>query len=205
MFQVQKELKLLKKKVGKFLYINLISFNKQIDEETLKQKKDDKINILEEERDYFRAEALRLDKHCKDQQRVIEEIKFKNKILSEDRDYYEEFVIETKKENKALKTELIGFYANNKAHFSPKQKPLTAETDFRRTKATVKEENNPIKDSFFQTQPLNNEFWSPKEFKRLKEGEKKALDHINRLHSQLEKGNLQLKYNNLNKPKIPLL
>lgn len=59
----------------------------------MKQKNDDKISILEEERDYFRAEALRLDKICKEQQRMIEEIKFKNKILNEDKNYYEEFVI----------------------------------------------------------------------------------------------------------------
>ena len=38
-----------------------------MDDETLKQKADDKMNILEEERDYFRAEALRLDKLCKEQ------------------------------------------------------------------------------------------------------------------------------------------
>jgi hypothetical protein len=70
------------------------------------------MNILEEERDYFRAEALRLDKVCKDQIGKIEELKFKMKILEEDKSYYEGFVIETKKENKALKSELLFVYNN---------------------------------------------------------------------------------------------
>lgn len=47
MHEIQKELKNMKKK---------------IDEETLKQKANEKKRILEEERDYFREEALRLDK-----------------------------------------------------------------------------------------------------------------------------------------------
>ena len=142
-----------------------------------------------------------MDKHCKDQQRVIEEIKFKNKILSEDRDYYEEFVIETKKENKALKTELVGFYTQQKAK-SPKhhEKPYTAETDARRSRATdIKD-----KDSFFQTQPLKVEAWGSKnltgdkmldEVKRLKEAEEKYIQKINQLNNQIEKDRLLLRYN----------
>ncbi len=47
MHEIQKELRSMKKK---------------IDEETLKQKADEKKRILEEERDYFREEALRLDR-----------------------------------------------------------------------------------------------------------------------------------------------
>lgn len=97
MTKIQQELKSLKRK---------------IDEETKKQKANDKMNILEEERDYFRAEALRLDKICKDQLRDIDELKFKMRILTEDKNYYEGFVIETKKENKALKSELLYLYKN---------------------------------------------------------------------------------------------
>lgn len=78
MTKIQQELKSLKRK---------------IDEETKKQKANDKMNILEEERDYFRAEALRLDKICKDQLRDIDELKFKMRILTEDKNYYEGFVI----------------------------------------------------------------------------------------------------------------
>lgn len=49
MTEIQKELKAMKRK---------------IDEEALRQKADEKKRILEEERDYFREEALRLDRLC---------------------------------------------------------------------------------------------------------------------------------------------
>lgn len=100
MGQVQNELRILKSK---------------IDEETLKQKNDEKLKILEEERDYFRAEAIRLDKLCKDQGQTIEECKFKITLAQEEKSFYEGFVIETKKENNALKTELINLYNQSPA------------------------------------------------------------------------------------------
>ena len=68
------------------------------------------MQILEEERDYFRAEALRLDKISKEQQKELAEMNFKKKILEEDKNYYEEFVINTKKENKKIKNELLELY-----------------------------------------------------------------------------------------------
>ncbi|CAD8074014.1 unnamed protein product [Paramecium sonneborni] len=95
MTEVQKELKNMKRK---------------IDEEALRQKADEKKRILEEERDYFKEEALRLDKLCQEQLRTIEELKFKLKITLEERQYYEGFVIDSKKENKALKYELLYLY-----------------------------------------------------------------------------------------------
>lgn len=66
---------------------------RKIDEEALRQKADEKKRILEEERDYFREEALRLDKLCQEQLRTIEELKFKLKIIQEEKNYYEGFVI----------------------------------------------------------------------------------------------------------------
>ena len=80
---------------------------KKIDEETLKQKADEKKRVLEEERDYFREEALRLDKFSNEQLRTIEELRFKLNIINEEKNYYEGFVIDSKKENKALKYELL--------------------------------------------------------------------------------------------------
>lgn len=135
---------------------------------------------------------------------MIEEIKFKNKILSEDRDYYEEFVIETKKENKALKTELLGFYAQRNG--SPKAKPMTAdETEGRRTKITgFREEigGGKDKDSFFQTQPLSGVSWEQKktggaavdELRRLKNNEEKYQQKINLLQGQIDHDRLILKF-----------
>jgi len=94
MMHIQKELKILKKKV---------------DEETYKRKNNERMNILEQERDWFRAEAIRLDKVCKEQQKTLQEVKFKLKQVSEDKSYFEEFVLSAKKENKALKEELMYF------------------------------------------------------------------------------------------------
>lgn len=51
MTNIQRELKNLKKKM---------------DEENLRQKTDEKLNILVEERNYFKNEALRLDSNCKE-------------------------------------------------------------------------------------------------------------------------------------------
>ncbi|CAD8160639.1 unnamed protein product [Paramecium pentaurelia] len=106
MTEVQKELKNMKRK---------------IDEEALRQKADEKKRILEEERDYFKQEALRLDKLCQEQLRTIEELKFKLKITLEEKQYYEGFVIDSKKENKALKYELLYLYKQK----SEEQKAIT--------------------------------------------------------------------------------
>lgn len=54
MSTIQEELKILKRKM---------------DDEVLRQKANDKMNILTEERDYFKTEALRLDRTCKQQER----------------------------------------------------------------------------------------------------------------------------------------
>lgn len=123
--------KLVQQSEEEFLYayrkqINVLqrelrALKKRMDEETLKLKANDKMNILEEERDYFRAEALRLDKICKQQQRDIEELNFKMKILQEDKTYYEGFVIETKKENKALKSELMYIYKHKLNSYNVQQ------------------------------------------------------------------------------------
>jgi hypothetical protein len=84
----------------------LLSYRYQIDEETLKQKSDEKIIVLQEERDWFKQEALRLDQICKglqrcwiesncilDQQKLIDDLKFKTKMLTEDKVYYESFIL----------------------------------------------------------------------------------------------------------------
>ncbi|CAD8064756.1 unnamed protein product [Paramecium primaurelia] len=92
------------------LQVDLKAMKRKIDEESLKQKADEKKRILEEERDYFRQEALRLDNLNKEQLRTIEELKFKLKITIEEKNYYEGFVIDSKKENKALKFELLQLY-----------------------------------------------------------------------------------------------
>ncbi|KRX10859.1 hypothetical protein PPERSA_12210 [Pseudocohnilembus persalinus] len=181
MTKIQKELKTLKRK---------------IDEETKKQKTNDKMNILEQERDYFRAEALRLDKICKDQLRDLEELKFKIQILTEDKDYYENFVIETKKENKALKSELLFLYKNkiknhqkeqdledninkeeNNNNTKESNKFVSADFEFAANKSSSKTEQKPGTTQqetkpFYMTQPefkpsnLSNRAVSQQQFSR---------------------------------------
>lgn len=92
MNKIQAELRSLKKKVI-FLFLFLFEFIFKIDEETLKQKKDEKINILMQERDYFKKEAIKLDSICKDQEKKLKEIKQSNKIMSDDKAYYENFIL----------------------------------------------------------------------------------------------------------------
>lgn len=97
----------------------------KIDEETLRQKRDEKIKVLMQERDYFRREAIKLDSICKDQERRIKESRLLNKVMNEDKSYYEAFIlglpllgaidiglvycllVDIKKENKLLKAELL--------------------------------------------------------------------------------------------------
>jgi hypothetical protein len=58
-----------------------------------KAKNDARIVNLEKERDWFRREALKLDKMCKDQKRVMSRLKTTMEALEEDRDFYEESLV----------------------------------------------------------------------------------------------------------------
>ncbi len=112
------------------------------------------MNILEQERDWFRTEAIRLDKVCKgldnlrvkiglikiEQQRVLTELKFKLKLTNEDKNYYEEFVLTAKKENKALKEELLQFELGKKS--IEEFPPLAGQTrNFGSTGGSAKKKN----------------------------------------------------------------
>lgn len=59
----------------------------------MKQKKDEKIKSLAKDRDYFRKEAIKLDQICKEQERLLKELKLENKIMSEDKKYYEKLIL----------------------------------------------------------------------------------------------------------------
>jgi len=58
----------------------------------------------------FKDEATRLHEICTKNDEKIKELKFQNKKLIDDKNYYEGFVIETKKENKTLKQEMKTLY-----------------------------------------------------------------------------------------------
>lgn len=46
-----------------------------------------------QERDYFKKEAIKLDTICKDQEKKLKEIKQSNKTMSDDKAYYENFIL----------------------------------------------------------------------------------------------------------------
>jgi hypothetical protein len=75
MIDIQKEIKQLKLKIT---------------EEELKRKKDEEILIREKERDWFREEALRLNKVCKEYMKSTEVWKSRTKMLEEDKKALEE-------------------------------------------------------------------------------------------------------------------
>ena len=63
----------------------------------------EELKILESERDWFRNEALRLDKICKEYKRNLEIWRNKAQILEEDRKFMENQILLTKKENLKLR------------------------------------------------------------------------------------------------------
>lgn len=87
MYNIQKEMRILKEKVS---------------EDELKRKRDEELKSLENERDWFRNEALRLDKLCKQHKRNLEIWKNKAQILEEDRKFMENQVLMAKRENLKL-------------------------------------------------------------------------------------------------------
>jgi hypothetical protein len=91
MYNIQKEMRLLKEKVS---------------EDELKRKRDEELKTLEKERDWFRNEALRLDKICKEYKRNIEIWKSKAQILEEDRKFMENQILIAKKQNLKLKEDI---------------------------------------------------------------------------------------------------
>lgn len=87
MYNIQKEMRVLKEKVS---------------EDELKRKRDEELKSLENERDWFRNEALRLDKLCKQHKRNLEIWKNKAQILEEDRKFMEDQILLAKRENLKL-------------------------------------------------------------------------------------------------------
>ena len=91
MYTVQKEMLTLKEKIA---------------DEELKRRRDEELRILETERDWFRNEALRLDKICKEYKRSMEIWKNKALTLQEDRKFMENQILNTKKQNMKMKEQL---------------------------------------------------------------------------------------------------
>lgn len=46
-----------------------------------------------QERDYFKREAIKLDNICKEQEKKIKETRQSNRVMNEDKAYYEAFIL----------------------------------------------------------------------------------------------------------------
>jgi hypothetical protein len=73
MYQIMKEMKDLRDKAST---------------ERHKAKSEARLVNLEQERDWFRREALKLDKMCKDHKRILARLKTTLESMEEDRDFY---------------------------------------------------------------------------------------------------------------------
>lgn len=71
-----------------------------------KAKQEARLVNLEKERDWFRREALKLDKMCKDHKRILNKLKATLENIEEDRDFFQEQLFNAKKVNKALLMEM---------------------------------------------------------------------------------------------------
>ncbi|OQR86135.1 hypothetical protein ACHHYP_10921 [Achlya hypogyna] len=91
MYNVQKELHDTKEKVTR--------------NETI-ENKSEKIKLLEEERDWYRKEALRLDTFTTNMKKELKHMKDKLESIEEDRDWLEKQLKASKKQNKLLRAEL---------------------------------------------------------------------------------------------------
>lgn len=73
MYAIMKEMKELKEKASS---------------ERHKAKQEARLVNLEKERDWFRKEALKLDKICKDHKRILNKLKSTLENIEEDRDFF---------------------------------------------------------------------------------------------------------------------
>ena len=91
MYQIKEEMKILKEKASK---------------ERLEMKREERMATLQNERDWFRREALELDKMNKDRKKTI--LKLKNQLDNAEDDcrFFNEQLLKTKKINKSLVFEL---------------------------------------------------------------------------------------------------
>ena len=72
------------------------------DTENLRLKRDKKMISLEQERDWFRSESMRLCKLYKEQKVILDRVKVKLESAQEDRDYYQNALYEEKVHSKEL-------------------------------------------------------------------------------------------------------
>mmetsp|Transcript_39597 Transcript_39597/g.45074 ORF Transcript_39597/g.45074 Transcript_39597/m.45074 type:complete len:472 (+) Transcript_39597:44-1459(+) len=92
---------------------NMYSVKKEIqhlvakteDEKTV-SRREQKLNSLEVERDWFRGEAVRLDQLCRTQKKSFEKVKLDTEQLMDDKKFLQEQLLTAKGENSSLRREM---------------------------------------------------------------------------------------------------
>ncbi|KAL4454263.1 hypothetical protein ABPG74_012220 [Tetrahymena malaccensis] len=125
-------LKIYKQQMSE-VYKELMKLKRKIEDEDFNLKRNLKIQVLTEEKNYFYKQAVFLDEKCRVLENENNELKFKNKILKDDLINYQGLIIDVKKENKQLKSELLFLYQNNnllqenKSEYTKKEKFIPSE------------------------------------------------------------------------------
>jgi len=176
MFNVQKEMRMLKEKAS---------------EEENKRRRDEELVKMEQERDWFRNEAVRLDKICKgicssEYKKSVEKWKNKADALEEDRKFLEDQVLSAKKLNLRAREQLelyhrtYGLIGSESKVESPS---LSLDQSSRRDDTSV----GPGKKVTYQGGTSGSEMLSPMEDRRVVGmAETQYIETINHLKSQLE-------------------
>ena len=113
MYQIKKELQELREKTSK---------------EKMRAKNEAKIKMLEKERDWFRDEALKLDKTTNEYKQMLEKMKATLEVVEEDRNFFQDQLFNAKKFNKALNMELQKV---SQKTIEPSEQPPSSENSLR--------------------------------------------------------------------------
>jgi hypothetical protein len=84
----------------------LKDLREQSSKEKIQAKHDMKLRMLEKERDWFKAEALKLDKVSSQYKEAFDKLKATMSVAEEDRDFYQTQLFNAKKYNKALNIDI---------------------------------------------------------------------------------------------------
>lgn len=134
------------------------------DTEKLRLRADQKMVSLEEERDWFREEALRLNKLYKDSKQILDRMKIQMENAQEDRDYYQMQLYEEKVHSKELQIENIRYKQNSLKNLKELKQDDTSDLkpsaeSIQRMKRDIAEIENldAVKEYKFITQQLQSE------------------------------------------------
>ena len=116
--------------------------------EKLKLQQEEKMVQLVKERDWFREEALKINKIQKNQKLILERLKLQYEGVQEDRDYYQAQLFEDKQNLKSLslenlklkqgKLKLAKFNASNSKMGSEDAAAITYSPDFKQSAESIK-------------------------------------------------------------------